>query len=95
MRDNIDDLLHDTFRDVSGDLELEGLKEELSKDAKKLHKLLNEGKQELYSWCKNFSKLNFTIRLFLFKCIHGLSNMTFGDVLDHLREAFSFDHIPE
>ncbi|XP_049387467.1 uncharacterized protein LOC125851762 [Solanum stenotomum] len=95
MRDNIDGLLHDTFRDVAGDLRLEGVREGLSEDAKKFFKLLEEGKQELYHGCENFSKLNFTIRLFLFKCIHGLSNVAFGDLLDLLREAFPFSHIPE
>jgi len=95
MRDNIDGLLHDTFRDVAGDLRLEGVREGPSEDAKKFFKLLEEGKQELYHGCENFSKLNFTIRLFLFKCIHGLSNVAFGDLLDLLREAFPFAHIPE
>ena len=61
----------------------------------KFYKLLEEGKQELYPGCKNFSKQNFTIRLFLFKCIHGLSNVASRDLLDLLREAFPFAHIPE
>ncbi|XP_049397375.1 uncharacterized protein LOC125861553 [Solanum stenotomum] len=95
MRDNIDGLLHDTFRDGACDLRLEGVREGPSEDAKKFFKLLEEGKQELYHGCENLSKLNFTIRLFLFKCIHGLSNVAFGDLLDLLREAFPFAHIPE
>ncbi|XP_027774399.1 uncharacterized protein LOC107024437 isoform X2 [Solanum pennellii] len=40
MRDNIDGLLYDTFRDVAGDLGLEGVREGLSEDAKKFYKLL-------------------------------------------------------
>ncbi|KAM3222212.1 hypothetical protein P3L10_021482 [Capsicum annuum] len=67
--DDIDKLLHDTFR--------------------------NEGKQDLYPGCKSFSKLSFTIRLYLFKCIHGLSNVAFSDLLDLIKEAFPFAQIPE
>ena len=59
-RDNIDCLLHDTFRDVVGGLGLEGVRELLTEDEKKFYKLL-EGKKELYPGCKNLSKLNFTI----------------------------------
>ena len=95
MRDNIDRLLYDTFRDVAGDLGLEGVRKGLSKVAKKFFILLDQCKQELYPRCKNFSKLNFTIRLFLFKCIHGFSNMAYGNLLDLLREEFPLAHILE
>ena len=95
MRDNINGLLYDTFRDVAANLGVEGVREGLSEDVKKFCKLLEEGKQELYPGCKKFSKLNFTIRLFLFKCIHDLSNVAFGNLLDILRETFPFAHIPE
>ena len=49
---------------------------------------MEEGQQELYLGCKNFSKLSFTIWLYLFKCLHGLSNVAFGDFLNLLKEAF-------
>ena len=32
MRDNIDGLLHDTIRDVAGDLGLDGVRDVLTKD---------------------------------------------------------------
>ncbi|XP_059292523.1 uncharacterized protein LOC132045979 [Lycium ferocissimum] len=94
MHDDIDGLLHDTFRNVEGDLR-HGVREGPSEDAKRFFKLVEEGKQELYLGCKNFSKLSFTIRLYLFKCIHGLSNVTFSDLLDLIKEAFPFAQIPE
>ena len=45
--------------------------------------------------CENFSKLSFTIRLYLIKCIHDLSNVAFSDLLDLLKEAFPFAKLPE
>ncbi|XP_019261871.1 PREDICTED: uncharacterized protein LOC109239741 [Nicotiana attenuata] len=96
MRDDIDGLLHDTFRNIevqAGDEE--GVGERLSEDAKKFFKLLEEGKQELYPGCENFSKLSFTIRLYLLKSLHGLSNVAFSDLLELIKEAFSFAQVPE
>ncbi|XP_059291096.1 uncharacterized protein LOC132044618 [Lycium ferocissimum] len=95
MHDDIDGLLYDTFRNVEGDLRHEGVTEGPSEDAKRFFKLVEEGKQELYPGCKNFSKLSFTIRLYLFKCIHGLSNVAFSDLLDLIKEAFPFAQLPE
>ncbi|XP_019226066.1 PREDICTED: uncharacterized protein LOC109207583 [Nicotiana attenuata] len=96
MCDDIDGLLHDTFRNIevqAGDEE--GVGERLSEDAKKFFKLLEEGKQELYPGCENFSKLSFTIRLYLLKSLHGLSNMAFSDLLELIKEAFPFAQVPE
>ena len=56
---------------------------------------MEEGKEELYPGCHNFSKLSFTVRLFLFKCLHGLSNEAFGDLLKLLREAFLYAKLPK
>ncbi|XP_019230042.1 PREDICTED: uncharacterized protein LOC109211006 [Nicotiana attenuata] len=96
MCDDIDGLLHDTFRNVKGEpVQEEGMREALSEDAKKFFKLLEEGKQELYPRCKNFSKLSFTIWLHLFKSLHGLSNVAFSDLLELLKEAFPFAKLPE
>ncbi|XP_019253851.1 PREDICTED: uncharacterized protein LOC109232539 [Nicotiana attenuata] len=96
MHDDIDGLLHDTFRNVEGDFRHdEGVREGPSEDAKRFFKLVEEGKQELYPGCENFSKLSFTIRLYLLKCIHGLSNVAFTDILDLLKEAFPFAQLPE
>ncbi|XP_019254950.1 PREDICTED: uncharacterized protein LOC109233515 [Nicotiana attenuata] len=91
MRDDIDGLLHDTFRNIEGQAgDEEGVGERLSEDAKKFFKLLEEGKQELYPGCENFSKLSFTIRLYLLKSLHGLSNVAFSDLLELIKEAFPF-----
>ncbi|XP_075101708.1 uncharacterized protein LOC142177141 [Nicotiana tabacum] len=89
MRDDIDGLLHDTFRNIEGQAgDEEGVGERLSEDAKKFFKLLEEGKQVLYPGCENFSKLSFTIRLYLLKSLHGLSNVAFSDLLELIKEAF-------
>ncbi|XP_060195087.1 uncharacterized protein LOC132624303 [Lycium barbarum] len=95
MQDDIDGLLHDTFRNAEGDLGHEGVREGLSEEAKRFFKLLEEEKQELYPGCEKFTKLSFTIRLYLLKCLHGLSNVAFLDMLDLLKEAFPFAQLPE
>ncbi|XP_019224269.1 PREDICTED: uncharacterized protein LOC109205956 [Nicotiana attenuata] len=96
MRDDIDGLLHDTFRNIEGQVgDEEGVGERLSEDAKKFFKLLEEGKQELYPGCENFSKLSFTIRLYLLKSLHGLSNVAFSDLLELIKESFPFAQVPE
>ncbi|XP_059316727.1 uncharacterized protein LOC132067483 isoform X3 [Lycium ferocissimum] len=96
LRDNIDGLLHDTFRNVEGESAHEEVgREGLSEDAKKFFKLLEEGKQELYPGCETFTKLSFTIRLYLLKTLHGLSNVAFSDILALLKEAFPFAQLPE
>ncbi|KAM3303775.1 B2 protein [Capsicum chacoense] len=56
MHDDIDGLLHNTFRNI--DVESrhrEGVGERLPKDETKFFKLLEEGKQQLYPGCENFS----------------------------------------
>ncbi|XP_075074545.1 uncharacterized protein LOC142162131 [Nicotiana tabacum] len=96
MRDDIDGMLHDTFRNIegqAGDEDRAG--ERQSEEARKFFKLLEEGKQELYPGCENFSKLSFTIRLYLLKSLHGLSNVAFSDLLELIKEAFPFAQVPE
>ncbi|XP_019223799.1 PREDICTED: uncharacterized protein LOC109205544 [Nicotiana attenuata] len=96
MHDDIDGLLHDTFRNIEGEpVQEEGMRKALSEDAKRFFKLLEEGKQELYPECEKFSKLSFTIRLYLFKSLHGLSNVAFSDLLELLKEAFPLAKLPE
>ncbi|XP_016450659.1 uncharacterized protein LOC107775446 [Nicotiana tabacum] len=96
MRDNIDGLLHDTFRNIESQVgDEEGVGERLSEDAKKFFKLPEDGKQELYPGCENFSKLSFTIRLYLLKCLHGLSNVAFSNLLELIKVAFPFAQVPE
>ncbi|XP_019228511.1 PREDICTED: uncharacterized protein LOC109209654 [Nicotiana attenuata] len=58
MYDDIGGLLHDTFRNVEDDLGHEGVRDGPSEDAKRFFKLVEEGKEELYPGCENFSKLD-------------------------------------
>ena len=58
MEDNIDELLHDTFRNV---VEGSGDNTGPNEEAKKFYKLINEAKQELYLGCQRFSSLSFII----------------------------------
>nr|XP_033512423.1 uncharacterized protein LOC104097825 [Nicotiana tomentosiformis] len=96
MRDDIDGILHDTFGNIESQTkDKEGVGERQFEDARKFFKLLEEGKQELYPGCENFSKLSFTIRLYLLKSLHGLSNVAFSDLLELIKEAFSFAQVPE
>lgn len=61
--DDIDGLLHDTFRDIAEENGgCQGVGDEPNEDARKFYKLVEEGKQELYPGCKSFSKLSFIIR---------------------------------
>ncbi|XP_021761331.1 uncharacterized protein LOC110726182 isoform X1 [Chenopodium quinoa] len=94
--DDIDGLLHDTFRDVGEGLNRDHeVKSEPNEEARKFFHLVEEGKKELYPGCKTFSKLYFIIRLFLFKCLNDLSNVAFGDLLELLREAFPMAELPK
>lgn len=94
--DDIDGLLHDTFKDVAEGFDRnQGVEDGPNKEARKFYMLVEEGKQELYPGCKKFSKLSFLIRLFLFKCLNGLTNIAFGDLLELLREAFPMANFPK
>ncbi|CAI0546078.1 unnamed protein product, partial [Linum tenue] len=48
--------------------------------------LLEVADKELYPGCEKFSKLSFTIRIYLLKCLNGWSNSSFGDKLCSLVE---------
>jgi hypothetical protein len=87
--DNIDELLDERFRDVVQE------EYEVSDDAKKFYNLIEEATQELYSGCKKFSTLSFTIRLYLLKCLHGWSNASFTSLLELLKEALPFLNVPD
>ena len=78
--DNIDGLLHDTFRDVANGFNATKAPTiELNECVRKFYKLIEDG-QELYPGCTNFYKLSFIICLHLFKCLNGLSNVAFNDL---------------
>ncbi|XP_074298303.1 uncharacterized protein LOC141629156 [Silene latifolia] len=88
FNDNTNTLLDDRFRSC-----FEGptnVRNGPNDEAKKIYKLVEEGQHELFPGCKNFSKLSFVIRLFLYKTVHGISNVTFNDLLQLLR-----DMVPE
>ncbi|WMV30540.1 hypothetical protein MTR67_023925 [Solanum verrucosum] len=65
----------------------EGVYDGPKEDAKKFYNLVEEASQELYPGCTGFSKLSFTLRLYLLKCLHGLSNESFTSLLELLKEA--------
>ncbi|GAB2275877.1 hypothetical protein Dimus_039158 [Dionaea muscipula] len=95
--DDIDGLLHDRFRDVLNECDNGKSVEGASNvaDVEKAFKLVEQGKEELYPGCKNFSKLSFTIRLHLWKCDHGISNTAFEDLLNLFKEVLPTEaHLP-
>ncbi|XP_074359763.1 uncharacterized protein LOC141699855 [Apium graveolens] len=53
-----------------------------------------EGKQPLYPGCKKFSRLSFIVRLYSLKCVHGITESGFGDILELIRDAFPEENIP-
>ena len=61
---------------------------------KKYYNLVEEASQELYPGCTGFSKLSFTLRLYLLKCLHGWSNESFTSLLELLKEAMPELNIP-
>ncbi|XP_048497954.1 uncharacterized protein LOC125496516 [Beta vulgaris subsp. vulgaris] len=77
-------------RDHSGAGNSEGPNEE----ARKFHRLVEEGNQELFPGCKTFSKLYFIIRLLLYKTLHGLSNVAFDDLLKLWKEVIPNANLP-
>jgi len=94
--DDVDGLLCDTFRNVANEFnENEVATNDLNKEVRKFYRLVEDGKQELYPGCADFSKLSIIIPLSLFKCLNGLSNVTFDDVLDLLKEAFPSAKLPK
>ncbi|WMV49767.1 hypothetical protein MTR67_043152 [Solanum verrucosum] len=90
-RDVIDGLLNDQFRDVA---QAEGVYDSPNEDAKKFYNLVEEASQELYPGCTGFSKLSFTVRLYLLKCLHGWSNESFTSLLELLKEVMPELNIP-
>ncbi|XP_069149593.1 uncharacterized protein [Solanum lycopersicum] len=90
-RDDIDGLLNDQFRDVA---QAKGAYNGPNEDAKKYYNLVEEASQELYPGCTGFSKLSFTLRLYLLKCLHGWSNESFTSLLELLKEAMPELNIP-
>ncbi|KAL2906156.1 GPI mannosyltransferase 3 [Bienertia sinuspersici] len=95
--DDMDHLIYDTHRDFVERFthNNEEVGNEPNAEAKKFYKLIEDGKEELYPGCKTFSKLSFLIRLFLLKCIHGLTNNAFSEILDLIRELLPEAKLPK
>ncbi|XP_072071900.1 uncharacterized protein [Arachis hypogaea] len=89
--DNIDELLRDRFRDTT---QFDGQNTGPNECAKEFYKLVDEASQELYPGCKGFTRLSFTIRLYLLKCLHGWSNPSFTSLLELLKEGMPYLNIP-
>ncbi|KAL2904850.1 VIN3-like protein 2 [Bienertia sinuspersici] len=75
MNNEIEGLLHDTLREGP------------NVEANKFYKLLEEGQEKLFPGCKFFSKLSFTMRLFMYKCDYKLSNVQFSGMLELFKEV--------
>ena len=59
-----------------------------------LHKI-KELNSPLYPGCKNYSRLSFIIELYLIKSKGNMSNVTFGEILRLLKNAFPDIIIPD
>ncbi|KMT08055.1 hypothetical protein BVRB_6g144090 [Beta vulgaris subsp. vulgaris] len=93
----MDGLLNDIYRDVVEEFPngLESIGDDASPEAKKFYKLVEDWKQELYPGCKMFSKLSFLIRLYLLKCLHGITNNGFSDILELILELIPEAKLPK
>lgn len=80
FRDNLEEMLHRTNGPNA--------------DAKKFYDHLEQGKQPLYPSCKKFSRLSFVIRLYSLKCVHGITEAGFGDILQLTKDAFLEASLP-
>ncbi|KAL6578593.1 hypothetical protein OROMI_008809 [Orobanche minor] len=63
-------------------------------EAKRFYRHIEEGKQSLYPGCINFSRLSFLIKLYHLKCVHGISESAFGELLKLIKEAFPDADLP-
>ncbi|XP_010667637.1 uncharacterized protein LOC104884650 [Beta vulgaris subsp. vulgaris] len=95
--DDMDGLIYDTHRDMAERFShnLEEVEGEVDAEAKKFYRLVEDGKQELFPGCKTNSKLSFLIRLYLLKCVHGMTNSAISDILDLLLELLPEAKLPK
>ncbi|KAD5802583.1 hypothetical protein E3N88_13943 [Mikania micrantha] len=92
IHENFHELLRDKYRNIVE--ERRTIQEGLNEEAKKFYNLVEDGKQELFPGCKNFTKLSFIIRLLLYKTLHGLSNVAFNENLQLLQQMISEAKLP-
>ena len=93
--DNLDEMLHRTCGNMQNN---EGGSfygaNGVDVDARKFHHHVEEGKQQLYLKCTKFLRLSFIVGLYSLKCLHGITESAFTDLLELLKEAFPQAHIP-
>jgi hypothetical protein len=65
-----------------------------NEDARRFYQLVEEGKQPLYPGCKKFSRLSFLVRLYHWKCIHGVTESAFGEILQLIKEVVPDINVP-
>ena len=63
-------------------------------DARKFFRLVEDGKKPLYPGSKKFTRLSFLVRLYHWKCLHGVTESAFGDLLLLIKEAFPDVEVP-
>ncbi|KAL6570373.1 hypothetical protein OROMI_014887 [Orobanche minor] len=63
-------------------------------DAKKFFRLVEDGKKPLYPGSKKFSRLSFLVRLYHWKCLNGVTESAFGEMLQLIKEAFPDVEVP-
>ncbi|XP_074347462.1 uncharacterized protein LOC141686321 [Apium graveolens] len=84
FQDNIDEMLNAAYGNVGPNA-----------DAKKFLRLVEEGRQPLYPGCKKFSRLSFLIRLYNWKCLNGITETTFSEIIELLKEAVPEIRLPK
>ena len=92
FEDNLGEMFKCTgkkFRDLENDYE-----SLTNAEARKFYRHVREGKQPLYPGCTKFSRLSFLIKLYHFKCAHGISESAFGELLELIKDAFPDAHLP-
>ena len=83
FEDNMDEMLDVMYGSVGP-----------NEDARKFYQLVEEGKQPLYPGCKKFSRLSFLVRLYHWKCIYGVTESAFGEILQLMKEAVPEINVP-
>ncbi|XP_059654530.1 uncharacterized protein LOC132301279 isoform X1 [Cornus florida] len=58
-----------------------------NEEADKFYKLLDDGKTDIYLGCKNFTKLSFTVKLYLLKTLHHWTDKSFSKLLMFLKDV--------
>ncbi|KAL8105340.1 hypothetical protein AgCh_029216 [Apium graveolens] len=80
--------------DLNQMLNLTYTNREPNSDARKFYLLVEDGKQPLDPGSKKNSRLSFLVRLYHWKCLNGVTQTAFGEMLQLLKEAFPDVEIP-